>query len=89
VNGNATLRNGSGATVSRYPGSPSAGDYLLTFNRNISTCAWSLANVSHVSSVPTDNRFHASGFDSPTAAAQVRVFNITGTDAPFDFAVFC
>ena len=86
VNGDGTLRSGSGvASADRYTGPPT-GDYLVTFNRDISACAWT-ATIANHSPVNLEGRIinvAAAGNNSVRVNA-----GIGGDDFPFDMAVFC
>ena len=86
VNPDGTLRNGSGvASAGRYAGPPT-GSYLVTFNRDISGCAWT-ATIANHSPVNIEGRVinvAAAGNNSVRVNA-----GLGGDDFPFDVAVFC
>jgi hypothetical protein len=90
INGNGTLRAGRGVvSVARQVGSPS-GDYFVTFNRDVNSCAWSATSANHPGAgTATDPGVGLSGFNGG-ASIRVQIRNGgTLADNPVDLAVFC
>lgn len=86
VEGNGTLARGNGATAAETTTFPS--QYLVTFNRDVSACAWIATRATALES--SGEIATAAGSDPNTVL--VDIHNSTGLEGaavPFSLAVMC
>lgn len=86
VEADGSLRNGKGATAAQ-PGE-TTGQYVVTFNRNVSRCAW---NATRSEALESAGLIAASGGSDPNTVV-VEIHNpsgLEGDETPFSLAVLC
>ncbi|HEY7691561.1 MAG TPA: hypothetical protein VH816_04385 [Gaiellaceae bacterium] len=87
VDGAGALSRNKGVSSSQRLG---AGDYLVTFNQDISACSY-VASIGGPTTANTPGEISPAQRTGVAAAVEVETYNSAGasTDRPFYLAVFC